>query len=60
MKKMKCLPDVWREVESIAEAFESHAPKFDTVSENTLTVLRDRLNNCAESVQTIRDKIVWE
>lgn len=57
---MDSLPDVWREVESIANAFESHAPKFDTVSENTLTVLRDRLNNCAEAVQTIRDRIVWE
>jgi hypothetical protein len=57
---MDCLPDVWRKVESIADKFEAHAPMFKDLGYQELTDIRDDLNACAEAVQTIRDKIVFD
>lgn len=57
---MDALPDVWRKLEYITGILEAHVHSPDTLRKQDLTDIRDDLNECAEAVQTIRDKIVWE
>jgi len=57
---MDTLPEVWQKLEYLAGITDQYTkPDYD-VTHQELTDLRDDLNDCAESVQSIRDRIVFE
>jgi hypothetical protein len=58
--RMDTLPEVWQKLEYLAGITDQYTkPDYD-VTHQELTDLRDDLNDCAESVQSIRDRIVFE
>ena len=57
---MDSLPEVWHKLEYLAGIVEQYTKPDYKVTHKELTDVRDDLNECAESVQTIRDMIVFE
>jgi len=57
---MDCLPDIWHKLEYLAGIVEQYTKPDYKVTHQELTDVRDDLNECAETVQTIRDRIVFE
>lgn len=57
---MDNLPEIWRTLEYLAGIVKQYTMPDYKVTHQELTDIRDDLNVCAESVQTIRDRIVFE
>lgn len=57
---MDSLPEVWQKLEYITGVVEQYTKPDYEVTHQELTDVRDDLNDCAESVQTIRDNLVLE
>lgn len=57
---MNSLLEVWQKLEYITGVVEQYMKPDYEVTHQELTDVRDDLNDCAESVQTIRDNLVLE
>lgn len=64
---MESLPEVWHKVEYLAGILKEHVSPSDPtkkvgegMTKQDLTDIRDDLNDCAESVQSIRDELFPE
>jgi hypothetical protein len=57
---MESLPEVWEQVEYVAGILKEVVKPEYKLTHQDLTDIRDDLNSCAETVQTIRDRIVFE
>ena len=57
---MDSLPEVWQKLEYLAGIVDQYTKPDYTVTHQELTDVRDDLNDCADAVQTIRDRIVFE
>lgn len=57
---MDSLTEVWQKLEYITGVVEQYTKPDYEVTHQELTDVRDDLNDCAESVQTIRDNLVLE
>jgi hypothetical protein len=58
--QMESLPEVWEKLEFVTGILKEMVKPEYKVTYQELTDVRDDLNACAESVQTIRDRIVFE
>jgi hypothetical protein len=57
---MESLPEVWEKLEFVTGILKEMVKPEYKVTYQELTDVRDDLNACAESVQNIRDRIVFE
>jgi hypothetical protein len=58
--QMESLPEVWEKLEFVTGVLKEMVKPEYKVTHQELTDVRDDLNACAESVQIIRDRIVFE